>query len=92
MNQFSRRDILSTAAVAGGVLSASMARAADQPSREPGIGGTDPVPGDVVQVTADSRCFLGGNCEAHARRVGAKQQTPETARVSPRTMAQKITW
>ncbi len=52
MGEFSRRDILSTAAVAGGVLSASMARAADrplEPSSEPGIGGADPVPGDVVR-------------------------------------------
>ena len=52
---FSRRDILSTAAVAGGMLtasSASIAQTADQapkPSREPGVGGTDPVPGDVVR-------------------------------------------
>jgi oxalate decarboxylase len=53
--EFSRRDILSTAAVAGGVLtaaSASIAQTADQPpnpSREPGVGGTDPVPGDVTR-------------------------------------------
>jgi oxalate decarboxylase len=52
MGEFSRRDILSTAVVAGGVLSASMAQAADrplEPSREPGIGGADPVPGDMVR-------------------------------------------
>jgi oxalate decarboxylase len=51
--EFSRRDILSTA-VAGGVLtaaSASIAQTADQPnpSREPGVGGADPVPGDVTR-------------------------------------------
>ena len=44
-SEFSRRDILSTAAVAGGVLtaaSASIAQTADQPpnpSREAGVGG-----------------------------------------------------
>ena len=54
-SEFSRRDILSTAAVAGGVLtaaSASIAQTADQPpnpSREPGVGGADPVPGDVTR-------------------------------------------
>src|SRR5208282_1260434 len=54
-SEFSRRDILSTAAVAGGVLtaaSASIAQTADQPpnpSREPGLGGADPVPGDVTR-------------------------------------------
>ncbi len=53
--EFSRRDILSTAAVAGGVLTAasgSIAQMADQPpnpSREPGVGGADPVPGDVTR-------------------------------------------
>ena len=52
---FSRRDILSTVAIAGGVLtaaSASIAQTADQPpnpSREPGVGGADPVPGDVAR-------------------------------------------
>jgi oxalate decarboxylase len=52
---FSRRDILSTAAVAVGVLtaaSASIAQTTDSapnPSREPGVGGTDPVPGDIIR-------------------------------------------
>jgi oxalate decarboxylase len=52
-SELSRRDILSTAAIAGGALTAaSIAQAADlgpNPSRAPGIGGTDPVPGDVVR-------------------------------------------
>ena len=54
-SEFSRRDILSTAAVAGGALtaaSASIAQTADQPpspSWEPGVGGADPVPGDVAR-------------------------------------------
>jgi oxalate decarboxylase len=53
--EFSRRDLLSTAAVAGGVLtaaSASIAQTSDQspsPSREAGVGGADPVPGDVTR-------------------------------------------
>src|SRR3984885_5119998 len=53
--EFSRRDILSTATIAGGALtaaSASIARAADaapNPSRAPGVGGTDPVPGGVAR-------------------------------------------
>src|SRR5580693_5807172 len=53
-SEFSRRDILSTAVIAGGVLtgaSASIAQTADHapnPSREPGVGGTDPFPGGVA--------------------------------------------
>jgi oxalate decarboxylase len=52
MSKPSRRDILSTAA-AGGLVAAApgvMAQTGGQtpePSREPGIGGTDPVPGDL---------------------------------------------
>jgi oxalate decarboxylase len=52
MNGFSRRDLLSTAAVAGAAMTASAAGAADQvpePSRAPGVGGFDPVPGDVAR-------------------------------------------
>ena len=52
MGEFSRRDILSTAVVAGAVLTASTAEPAEQPRepmRAPGVGGTDPVPGDVVR-------------------------------------------
>ena len=52
MGEFSRRDLLSTAVVAGAVMTASAAEAADQvpePSRTPGVGGTDPVPGDVAR-------------------------------------------
>jgi oxalate decarboxylase len=54
-SKFSRRDILSTAAIAGGALtaaSASIAQTADQapnPSRGPGVGGTDPFPGGVAR-------------------------------------------
>ena len=54
-SEFSRRDILSTAVIAGGALtaaSASIAQTADQapsPSREPGVGGTDPFPGGVAR-------------------------------------------
>jgi hypothetical protein len=54
-SEFSRREILSTAAIAGGMLtaaSASIAQTSGQapnPSRGPGIGGTDPAPGDVVR-------------------------------------------
>jgi oxalate decarboxylase len=54
-SELSRRELLSTAAVVAGVVtaaSASIAQAADQapmPSREPGVGGTDPAPGDVVR-------------------------------------------
>jgi oxalate decarboxylase len=52
MGEISRRDILSTAAAAGAVLTASTAQSAAQPlepMRVPGVGGTDPVPGDVVR-------------------------------------------
>ena len=52
MGEISRRDILSTAAAAGAVLTASTAQSAAQPlepMRAPGVGGTDPVPGDVVR-------------------------------------------
>jgi oxalate decarboxylase len=54
-SKFSRRDILSTAVIAGGALtaaSASIAQTADQapnPSRAPGVGGTDPFPGGVAR-------------------------------------------
>jgi oxalate decarboxylase len=53
--EVSRRGILSTAAIAGGALiaaSTSIAQTAGQapnPSREPGVGGADPVPGDVAR-------------------------------------------
>ncbi len=52
MGEFSRRDLLSTAVVAGAALTASTAEPAPQPlepSRAPGVGGTDPVPGDLVR-------------------------------------------
>ncbi|SEF10698.1 oxalate decarboxylase [Rhizobiales bacterium GAS191] len=55
MNELSRRDILTTAVVASGVMTAttaSIAQTADQlpqPSREPGVGGTDPFPGGVAR-------------------------------------------
>jgi oxalate decarboxylase len=52
MSELSRRDILSTAVAAGAAMTASTARAAEQPPqpmRAPGIGGTDPVPGDVAR-------------------------------------------
>ena len=52
MSEFSRRDLLSTAVVAGAAMTASAANAADQipePSRAPGVGGSDPVPGDVAR-------------------------------------------
>jgi oxalate decarboxylase len=54
-SKLSRRDILSTAVIAGGALtaaSASIAQTADQapnPSRGPGVGGTDPFPGGVAR-------------------------------------------
>ena len=54
-SEFTRRDVLSTAAIVGGALtaaSASIARAADlppNPRREPGVGGSDPVPGGVAR-------------------------------------------
>ena len=53
MGELTRRDMLATAAVAGGMLtsaSAAIAQTNDrvlQPSRVPGIGGTDPVPGNL---------------------------------------------
>jgi oxalate decarboxylase len=55
MGEFTRRDMLATAAVAGGMLagaSAAMAQTSDrvvQPSRAPGIGGTDPVSGNPIR-------------------------------------------
>jgi oxalate decarboxylase len=54
-SRLSRRDILSNAVIAAGALtatSASIAETADKapnPSREPGVGGTDPAPGDVAR-------------------------------------------
>jgi oxalate decarboxylase len=54
-SKFSRRDILSTAVIAGGALtaaSASIAQTADQapnPSRAPGVGGTDPFPAGLAR-------------------------------------------
>jgi len=52
MSEFSRRDILSTAVAAGAVITATAAQSAEsppEPSRAPGVGGTDPVPGDAVR-------------------------------------------
>src|SRR5271169_831313 len=53
MNAATRRDLLAGAAVgASALLGATAARAADQvpePSRAPGVGGSDPVPGDVAR-------------------------------------------
>src|ERR1700678_3081099 len=52
MGEFSRRDVLSTAVGASALLGATAASAAEQvpePSRAPGVGGTDPVPGDVAR-------------------------------------------
>src|SRR6202167_799701 len=53
MNGATRRDLLAGAAVgATALLGATAVRAADQvpePSRAPGVGGSDPVPGDVVR-------------------------------------------
>jgi len=52
MSEFSRRDILSTAVAAGAVVTATAAQSGEslpEPSRAPGVGGTDPVPGDVVR-------------------------------------------
>ena len=52
MGEFSRRDLLSTAVIAGAAMTASAAEATDQvpePSRAPGVGGSDPVPGDVAR-------------------------------------------
>jgi oxalate decarboxylase len=51
MGEFSRRDLLSTAAVAGAAMTASAAQAAEpspEPSRALGIGGSDPLPGDAA--------------------------------------------
>jgi hypothetical protein len=47
MSEFSRRDILSTAVAAGAVITATAAQSAEsppEPSRAPGVGGTDPFP------------------------------------------------
>jgi oxalate decarboxylase len=52
MGEFSRRDLLSTAVIAGAAMTVPAAEANDQvpePSRAPGVGGSDPVPGDVVR-------------------------------------------
>ena len=55
MGELTRRDMLATAAVAGGMLtsaSAAIAQTNDRvlhPSRVPGIGGTDPVPGNLIR-------------------------------------------
>src|SRR3984957_14689312 len=53
MNAATRRDLLARAALgAGALLGATAANAADQvpePSRSPGVGGSDPVPGDVAR-------------------------------------------
>src|SRR5882672_6211253 len=55
MRELTRRDMLATAAVAGGMLtstSAAMAQTGDrvlQPSRAPRIGGTDPGPNNVMR-------------------------------------------
>src|SRR5258707_15865482 len=54
MSEFSRRNIL-TAAAAGGLLTAASVAIAQtpdqvpQPSRAPGVGGTDPHPGNVLR-------------------------------------------
>ena len=53
MNAATRRDLFAGAAVgASALLGATAVRAADQvpePSRAPGVGGSDPVPGDVAR-------------------------------------------
>jgi oxalate decarboxylase len=55
MRELTRREMLATAAVAGGMLtstSAAMAQTGDrvlQPSRAPGIGGTDPGPKNAIR-------------------------------------------
>src|SRR6202022_622055 len=55
MGDLTRRDMLATAAVAGGMLagaSGAIAETGDravQPSRAPGIGGNDPVPGTPIR-------------------------------------------
>jgi oxalate decarboxylase len=54
VSELSRRDILSTAVAAGAVMTASTAGATEQPpqpTRAPGVGATDPVPGDTVRET-----------------------------------------
>src|ERR1700733_5765833 len=57
MNAATRRDLLAGAAVgASALLGATTTRAADQvpePSRAPGVGGTDPVPGDSAREAQD---------------------------------------
>ncbi len=52
MDQANRRGVLAGLAIgAGGLLGAQVASAADQqPSRSPGIGGTDPGPNDAVRA------------------------------------------
>jgi oxalate decarboxylase len=52
MGEFSRRELLSTAVVAGAAMTASGAQSAEvpKPSRGPGVGGSDPVPGDVSRA------------------------------------------
>ena len=52
MGEFSRRDLLSTAVIAGAAMTASVAEATDQvpePSRAPGVGGSNPVRGGVAR-------------------------------------------
>jgi oxalate decarboxylase len=55
MRELTRRDMLATAAIAGGMLtsaSAAMAQTGDrvlQPRRAPGIGGTDPGPNNAIR-------------------------------------------
>ena len=52
MGEFSRRDLLSTAVIAGAAVTTSAAESAGQvpePSRAHGVGGSDPVPGDVTR-------------------------------------------
>src|SRR5216684_4851666 len=55
MGDLTRRDMLATAAIAGGMLSgasAAIAQTGDrvvQPTRAPGIGGNDPVPGNPIR-------------------------------------------
>lgn len=54
MNDFSRRVILTNAAAAGGLLATGSAAVAQnrivQPSRGPGVGGTDPVPSGMSRT------------------------------------------
>ena len=52
MDEFSQRRFLSTAMVAGAAMTTTAANAADpvpEPSRAPGVGGTDPVPRGVAR-------------------------------------------